>query len=87
MEQYNLTAKEFIYLCLNAGARRVYGIEDEFKKVRKENLMTEFSKVQKELVQKRYMRMDFDGNVIIKKKMLEEIEICSLCDRDRKSVV
>lgn len=81
MEQYHITAKEFIYLCLNAGAKKVYGIENEFKNVREENLMTEFSNVQKELIEKRYMRMDFDGNVTIKKKVLEEIEICALCDR------
>lgn len=81
MEQYNLTAKEFIFLCLNAGAKKVYGIENEFKKVRKADLSTAFSDIQKELVQKHYMRMDFDGNVTMKKKLLDEIEICALCDR------
>jgi len=81
MEQYSLTAKEFIYLCLNAGAKKVYGVEDEFKKVSKDHLTTEFSNVQKELVQKRYMRIDFDGNVTVKKKVLDNIRICALCDR------
>lgn len=80
MEQYGLTAKQFIYLCLKAGAERIYGIEDAFRQVKKENLVMEFSKVQKELMQNRYMRMDFDGNETIKGKLLEEIKICALCD-------
>ncbi len=81
MEQYQLTIKEFIYLCIRVGSGKIYGIKDEFKTVQRENLSAEFSAVQKTLMQKKYLRMDFDGNVTIKKNILDLINICVACER------
>ncbi len=81
MESYHLTAKEFIFLCAVTGTEKVYGIEEAFQNSNEGDMQLELTKIHKDLVKKKYVRFDFDGNSTINKKLLTCIEVCAGCSQ------
>ena len=65
--EFNLSAKEFLFVSFAAGAKLVYGIENEFSKINPEEISSEIRKVHSSLEKKNYVESDFDGNSSINK--------------------
>lgn len=78
---FNLSDKEFLFLCFAAGATQVHGIEDAFKNVNTDDMSSEIRKVHNSLEGKNYIESDFDGNSVINQTLLDYIRICVSCEK------
>lgn len=78
---FNLSEKEFLFLCFAAGATKVIGIEDAFKNINTDDMSSEIRKVHNSLEGKNYIESDFDGNSLINKILLDYIRVCVSCEK------
>lgn len=75
--KFNLSSKEFLFLCFAVGAKQVYGIEDSFAKLSADDMQSEIRKVHSSLEKKEYIDTDFDGNTTFNNELLDFIKICA----------
>lgn len=77
MKKFNLSPKEFMFLCIAMGAEEVYGIEDVYSDMSEDDVLTEVQHVQQSLEKKGYVSSDFDGNIDISDELIEIVGICA----------
>lgn len=81
MDKLRLSSKEIIFLSAIVGASEIQGIPDGFYGMDKFEIKKELLKLQDLLESKNYATSDFYGNFNPDEKVLDIIQICSLCDK------
>ena len=77
MKEYVLSKEEFLYLGALAGAELLYGVENSLSGLSEAELKLRIAKLEENLLEKGYLKEDFDGNKEIQQEILVFMEICA----------
>lgn len=81
MQELQLNSRELLYIASLFDVDELYGISDGFYGMDEAEIAAEINNIKKNLNDKGYAEMDFDGNFAIKEEVMNLFEVCVKQDK------